>query len=1351
MKSRFLTSTVVLFLVVSITAAPFQIAFAQGNTALNKDIYELPTLYDYFLQIKPILKKPAAQIGMVFRGIARDFSSQAIAPIAKLPEQAVVNISLPFRRTVNVAAASVGTLAGQYDYAAVSSSDFVKNAWSKLIDKTSDLIYPLFAPEGNGEIIYITQTSDFVDQNGSIQNTNNVNLDNIANDSSVNNAKNDTSITQQVIVASANTSLLLKTIAALTLRIDQLERRPSSVVNNYVSQQTDSIGDSISRLITANNTNVINNITTAGSAYDESSVDITGGSITGVNATTTDLNVTGSLGFDGLFGSSGQVLTSQGTSTTPIWQTLSSSQWTTSGSDIYFTTGNVGIGTTTPNAKLQVLGSSNQLQIGYDASNYWTATTSSTGVTTFNAFGSGARFDFADNVKLNNASDNAILFSTDGYIDDEAGDFFYERENYRIGVGTAGSVAYFGNSLGMGANYSSIDLQGGSSSGLGTIFADSSAASPELYINNVHASGTFDFYADDGSVQLAKIGPSNFKLYSSIAGTDYLSVTTGSNGAITFDAVGSNSLFTFSDKVGIGTTTPEVRLDLGIDYLTTNSTFRTGTFELQPYALNNSFLMENAYYNGSNWTRRNTGTVEGFQFYNGQTLFLNVISGSGNFTATYPFKTDSSNSGTVAFGGNISTTIGDYAGAQMVVLGSGNVGIGTISPLQKLSVVSGNGTGLLMTYDSSNNYRSYLNTYFNGGSAATTNISLTPSDGSTTGYVNALSAHGNQGVSIGTYAVSSAPPTGGLIVSGSVGIGTTTPGAIIHALGTTEQLRLGYDASKYSSFTASSSGALTITSGGTSQNINLTPSGSGSVVLAGVTAKTASGRLIVNSGFTTGNDFEVFDSGQVPAQGSYTTSYRMALFGGNASGVIIPSNWSYKFSSLSSGVSTDHYNTQDTALGKKSAGILEVTNGTTGTWRDLIVRNLSMGTTSTSTTLTLVGDAGKNPFSIASSTGARLLTVNQSGSLGVGVDSPLTKFQVADSNTGGAVAYLVNTGTGSGDEVLHLGVGATSAGTSNLYVAFYQGSTAASRGTRIGYIQGSGSDSVTYNTTSDRRVKDNISASTKGLDDLMKIGVKDFNFKNNNLAPKVQGFIAQDLYEVYPYAVAKTDNGVDLLSEDAVPWGVDYGRITPLIVKSVQDLNLKLDTLADVDAPWKDSENEDTFAGRFFERVKTWLASASNGIKNIFAEQVDTKKLCVTDDNGEKTCITKNQLDLLLINAGQMPASVSAGQGLGVSIVAGGDNTQGTTTLVATTTITGVGLVGDSSQGATSTVPIIQIQTVEIENNTVGSVELPPALVVVPIIEPAPVVTVSVSDIAPASEAAPVPDSAPASDTSPVQ
>lgn len=47
--------------------------------------------------------------------------------------------------------------------------------------------------------------------------------------------------------------------------------------------------------------------------------------------------------------------------------------------------------------------------------------------------------------------------------------------------------------------------------------------------------------------------------------------------------------------------------------------------------------------------------------------------------------------------------------------------------------------------------------------------------------------------------------------SGNVGIGFTDPSARLHVVSTTEQLRIGYDATRYASFTVGSTGTLTIT------------------------------------------------------------------------------------------------------------------------------------------------------------------------------------------------------------------------------------------------------------------------------------------------------------------------------------------------------------------------------------------------------------------------------------------------------------------------------------------------------------------------------------------------------------
>jgi hypothetical protein len=53
---------------------------------------------------------------------------------------------------------------------------------------------------------------------------------------------------------------------------------------------------------------------------------------------------------------------------------------------------------------------------------------------------------------------------------------------------------------------------------------------------------------------------------------------------------------------------------------------------------------------------------------------------------------------------------------------------------------------------------------------------------------------------------------------------------------------------------------------------------------------------------------------------------------------------------------------------------------------------------------------------------------------------------------------------------------------------------------------------------------------------------------------KMNGFIAQDLYKAYPEAVVVGDEDVKKKA-----WSVDYGRITPLLVKAMQELKSLFD------------------------------------------------------------------------------------------------------------------------------------------------------------------------------------------------
>jgi predicted ribosome quality control (RQC) complex YloA/Tae2 family protein len=64
----------------------------------------------------------------------------------------------------------------------------------------------------------------------------------------------------------------------------------------------------------------------------------------------------------------------------------------------------------------------------------------------------------------------------------------------------------------------------------------------------------------------------------------------------------------------------------------------------------------------------------------------------------------------------------------------------------------------------------------------------------------------------------------------------------------------------------------------------------------------------------------------------------------------------------------------------------------------------------------------------------------------------------------------------------------------------------------------------------------------------MKIQIKDYQYKTDSSKTPLTGFIAQQLYDVIPNAVTK--GGSD---EKTNPWQVDYGKISPYIVKAVQD------------------------------------------------------------------------------------------------------------------------------------------------------------------------------------------------------
>jgi len=98
------------------------------------------------------------------------------------------------------------------------------------------------------------------------------------------------------------------------------------------------------------------------------------------------------------------------------------------------------------------------------------------------------------------------------------------------------------------------------------------------------------------------------------------------------------------------------------------------------------------------------------------------------------------------------------------------------------------------------------------------------------------------------------------------------------------------------------------------------------------------------------------------------------------------------------------------------------------------------------------------------------------------------------------------------------------------------------------------STGVTYNTTSDRRLKKDIETITDGTDKLMAMNPVTHGWKADPEADTVHGFIAQEMLDIVPEAVSGDPEGEDMMS-------MDYGRITPVLVAALQDAHKKIEAL----------------------------------------------------------------------------------------------------------------------------------------------------------------------------------------------
>jgi hypothetical protein len=178
------------------------------------------------------------------------------------------------------------------------------------------------------------------------------------------------------------------------------------------------------------------------------------------------------------------------------------------------------------------------------------------------------------------------------------------------------------------------------------------------------------------------------------------------------------------------------------------------------------------------------------------------------------------------------------------------------------------------------------------------------------------------------------------------------------------------------------------------------------------------------------------------------------------------------------------------------------------------------------------------------STGQQIIGVANSGSSSFASTGSI----IASSGTSwGIVAYSnasTSLGGGGGASIFRVD------STSNALQTYYY------TGTSVGTITTNGTG-VTYGTSSDYRLKENVETASGGLSAVMAMRPVSYTWKSNPDLGNDYGFIAHELQAVVPNAVVGSK---DAINDDGSirAQQVDYGRLVPYLVAAIQELSAQV-------------------------------------------------------------------------------------------------------------------------------------------------------------------------------------------------
>lgn len=181
--------------------------------------------------------------------------------------------------------------------------------------------------------------------------------------------------------------------------------------------------------------------------------------------------------------------------------------------------------------------------------------------------------------------------------------------------------------------------------------------------------------------------------------------------------------------------------------------------------------------------------------------------------------------------------------------------------------------------------------------------------------------------------------------------------------------------------------------------------------------------------------------------------------------------------------------------------------------------------------------------------GVERMRLNSNGYLGIGTNAPNRKLHVLSADN--SSVYIEST-TSDNNGMVILNANTTQNWSNNWheFVIFQN------QGNYIGTISAvSNGSGIAYNTTSDYRLKTDLK-NYSGLDLVNKIKTYDYAWKKDS--SRMYGVMAHELQAVLPYMVTGEKDAVDATGQ-IIPQAVDYSKLTPILVKAIQEQNEKLE------------------------------------------------------------------------------------------------------------------------------------------------------------------------------------------------